>query len=90
MNKEKYLNTLTSKYNWFTPETEKKNIPDYIKISYVYCHGDIFEVFKIIDLFEYELLKQAYDYVENDWFAFTDKRKWVVFNLLEFKKNGNL
>ncbi len=86
MNKEEYLVSIASKYNWFTAEEQKKDISDYILISYVFCYWDIFEIYNIFRLFDYELLLKAYEYIENDGYAFKEKRKETIIYYLGRKK----
>jgi diphthamide synthase subunit DPH2 len=85
---EERLNILARKYNWFTADEDIAEISDYIKISYIYCHGNFFELAEVMCLFELDLLQKAYHQIEKDWFAFKERRKTTVEALLRAKEKG--
>ncbi len=84
----KLLNNIALKYNWWTKKEDKENISDYIKISYIYSKWNIYELFLIIKKLDYQILLKAFEYIKNDNFSLKEKRKKVIFYLLNLKKNG--
>ena len=84
----KILDNIALKYNWWTKKEDKRNINDYIKVSYIYSDWNIFELFSIIKNLDYNLLVKSFDYIKNDNFALKDKRKRIISYLLNLKKNG--
>lgn len=87
MNYDKDLK-FAEKYNWWS--TEKENISQEVKISYIMSKWNLYELFYIFKNFDKNELEKWFELIKNDNFILKERRKSAIKVLFEEKNNNYL
>jgi len=76
------IDDISLKYNWFTPESKKKDISLPTKISYILCYWTLEEFKYLFNNISYSLIEEWFNRVKKDTFALKVGKRELIERIL--------